>query len=57
MGNSMKKTYALKDDDGKLIATIHTSEEMETPWFLLTQDSVSSEMVWDEDQQKFILPS
>jgi len=53
----MKKTYALKDDDGKLIATIHTSEEMETPWFLLTQDSVSSEMVWDEDQQKFILPS
>lgn len=53
----MKKTYAQKDADGNLVATIHTKEELAAPWFLLDQDYVSGDMVWDEGQGKFITPT
>lgn len=48
--------YAQKDADGNLIATVHTKEEMPEPWFLLDQEVVSSDMVWNESTGKFDLP-
>jgi len=49
--------YYQKDADGKLTQTIHTKEELSSPWILLDQDYVSSDMVWDEDQGKFVEPT
>jgi len=53
----MKKFFAQKDEDGNLLATIHTSEEMESPWFEVTQDFISADMVWNESTQRFEEPS
>jgi hypothetical protein len=48
--------YAQKNEDGELTQTIHSKVELDAPWVLLDQDFVSSGMVWDEDQGKFIPP-
>jgi hypothetical protein len=52
----MKKLYAKIGEDGSLMGTVHSKVELDAPWILLDQDFVSSEMVWDEDQGKFITP-
>jgi hypothetical protein len=48
--------YAQKDADGNLIATCHSKKPLEAPWFEISQDVVSSGMIWDEAQDKFINP-
>ena len=53
----MKKFYAQKDETGALLSVIHTRETMPSPWFEVTQDFLSADMVWNESTEQFEEPS
>jgi len=47
MGYPIKKHYALIDDQGKVIQTIHTRDKLTAPWIHVNQPFVTGSMVFD----------